>query len=254
MFGDNAVVKPIKGKVKVKMESDDIRNIPPRIQLETIDANENREAAEETDEYRALLEELMKSKSQISNLFFENQKNEETIASLQTENKSSCDQLDILRADNEELVKKVGEAQTKMKIEMQKNMEATAVLHTEKEAFLDQLNNSKAEIEVLSKEIVQTQTQLKSVTSERNQLAAVIQQLRKGIDSTKTNVQKETDESDDSDAISDENAFDVKQLIKHRKKNRKTQFLVRWGDSWVDEKDLNCPKLLKKYYDAINLK
>lgn len=236
------------------MESDDTRNIPPRIQLETIDTIENRETPKETDEYRALLEEHMKSKSQISNLFFENQKNKETIASLQTENKSSCDQLNTLRADYEELMKEVGETQTKMQIEMQKNMEATAVLRTEKEALIDQLNNFKAEIELLSKETVQTRTQLKYVTSEKNQLAAVVKQLRKGIESTKTNVQNEADESDDSNANSDENAFDVKQLIKHRQKNRKTQFLVRWGDSWVDEKDLNCPKLLKTYYDSINLK
>lgn len=234
------------------MESDD--NIEPRIELETIEDNENREAKKETEENRTLLEEHIKLKAQISDMFYENQKNKETVASLETEIKSSYDQLNIVKADNKELLKKVRETHTKIQIEMQKNTESTAVWQTEKKLLTNEMNNLKAENEALSKNAVQMQSQLKFVTSEKNHLAAVAKQLRKGIDSTKINDQKEMNESDDSKENSGDNSFGVEHLIKHRKKNRKTQFLVRWEDSWVDEKKLNCPKLLKKYYDLNNLK
>lgn len=47
--------------------------------------------------------------------------------------------------------------------------------------------------------------------------------------------------------------YEVEGLIRHRKWRRKYKFLVRWkncledDDRWVDEKDLNCPSLLKDY-------
>lgn len=140
MFSDNALVKPVKGKVKIKVEPDDSNE--PHIQLEAIDEN------------KALMEEVEK-----------------------------------------------------------------------------------------------VQTEFKSVKSENNHLTAVVDQLRKGIDQTETIDQQKSD-----DENSNNNSFEVEQLIKYRKKNRKPQFLVRWADSWVDEKNLNCRELLQNYYATKNLK
>lgn len=47
--------------------------------------------------------------------------------------------------------------------------------------------------------------------------------------------------------------YEVESLIDHRKWRGKIQFLVRWKnyaeeeDRWIDEKNLNCPSLLKNY-------
>lgn len=47
--------------------------------------------------------------------------------------------------------------------------------------------------------------------------------------------------------------YEVQSLIKHRRRARKIQFLVRWknyseeDDQWIDEKNLNCPALLHEY-------
>lgn len=201
MFSDNALVKPVKGKVKIKVEPDDSNE--PHIQLEAIDENENQEAKNEATAYQKLLEEHMRSKKQISNMFFEMQKNKEMTASLQSEKKSLSDQLNSLRAGNKALME----------------------------------------------EVEKVQTEFKSVKSENNHLTAVVDQLRKGIDQTETIDQQKSD-----DENSNNNSFEVEQLIKYRKKNRKPQFLVRWADSWVDEKNLNCRELLQNYYATKNLK
>lgn len=50
--------------------------------------------------------------------------------------------------------------------------------------------------------------------------------------------------------------YEVDSLIGHRKYRGRLQFLVRWknysseDDRWVDEKNLNCPALLKNYKKA----
>lgn len=47
--------------------------------------------------------------------------------------------------------------------------------------------------------------------------------------------------------------YEVDSLIKHRTWRGKLQFLVRWknyskeDDRWIDEKNLNCPSILKEY-------
>lgn len=50
-----------------------------------------------------------------------------------------------------------------------------------------------------------------------------------------------------------EKEYEVAKILKDRKVDGKTSFLVRWknystsSDSWVDEKDLHCPGILQKY-------
>jgi Chromo (CHRromatin Organisation MOdifier) domain len=53
--------------------------------------------------------------------------------------------------------------------------------------------------------------------------------------------------------IDGEEEFEVEEIIAHRTKYRKKQYLVKWKgysaseDSWVYEKDLNAPELLEEY-------
>lgn len=64
------------------------------------------------------------------------------------------------------------------------------------------------------------------------------------------NVPGTSDESMDSE---DEDDFEVEMLLDHKRIKKTLQFLVRWkgcgssDDTWVSQRDLNCPKLLESY-------
>lgn len=51
--------------------------------------------------------------------------------------------------------------------------------------------------------------------------------------------------------------YDVKEIVRHKKEKGKFLYLVRWDgydsdeDSWVKEKDLNCPSILRKYKNSL---
>lgn len=53
------------------------------------------------------------------------------------------------------------------------------------------------------------------------------------------------------------NVYEVEKLVSHRTRNGSMQFLVRWkgydadSDTWEREKNLNCPRLLKKYLQSL---
>lgn len=75
---------------------------------------------------------------------------------------------------------------------------------------------------------------------ENSVIRAKIQQLhRNSISSPKT--------------IIHEKEYEVESIVKHRRKNRLIQYLVRWKnyppdqDTWQLESDLSCPKILNTY-------
>lgn len=51
--------------------------------------------------------------------------------------------------------------------------------------------------------------------------------------------------------------YDVKEIVKHKKEKGKNWYFVRWDgfgpeeDSWVIEKDLSCPGILRKYKNSL---
>lgn len=55
------------------------------------------------------------------------------------------------------------------------------------------------------------------------------------------------------------NEYEVEKLLKHRKRNKKLQFLVRWKhfsschDSWEKEENLECPEILNEYMKENNV-
>lgn len=187
-----------------------------KIQSKVIGAVERRNIAL-SDAYRKLVEEQAKTEAEKNAMLFELQKKEEIIASLEAEKKSLTDQLNSLKAENIAL--------------MEENQQA------------------KSEIMV--------------VKSENNQLIGVISQLREGADGN--NVQQLSNDNNNqvSDKASDHangDQFEVERLLKHRKRYGKTQYFLRWAnfdcshDSWVDENDLSCTKLLEEYHANRNTK
>ena len=53
-----------------------------------------------------------------------------------------------------------------------------------------------------------------------------------------------------------EEEYEVERIVDHRRKGRMARFLVKWADpqmapEWCDERDLNCPELLKEYWQYV---
>lgn len=55
----------------------------------------------------------------------------------------------------------------------------------------------------------------------------------------------------------DPELYDVKEILKHKREKGTIWYFVRWDgygsedDSWVKEKDLKCPGILRKYKDSL---
>lgn len=223
MYNDNIVVKPIKGKVKVKVEHGD--DTEPKIQLEAIEPEESRDVAS-ADAHRKLLEEHKKTKAENSTMFFELQKKNEMIATLQAQKKSLSDQLSSLNDENKVLMEKNHQAKSELKALKNENSQLTAVVRQLRKGIDESKRN-----EDLANDLAEA--------------------------ASDEAVDQSVDQADDQ---TDDDVFEVEQLLKHRKRKGKTQYFVRWvgfdssHNCWVDENDLCCAALLKEYRDKKNLK
>lgn len=227
MYSDNIVVKPIKGKVKVKVEHDD--DSEPKIQLEAIEPEESCDVAS-ADAHRKLLEEHKKTKAENSTMFFELQKKNERITTLQAQKNSLSDQLSSLKDENKVLVEESHQAKSELKTLKNENSQLTAVVRQLRKGIDESKRNEDL----------------------ANDLAGA------GSDEQgDETVDQSVDQADDQ---ADDDVFEVEQLLKHRERKGKMQYFVRWVDfdsshnCWVDEDNLCCAALLKEYRDKTNLK
>lgn len=112
------------------------------------------------------------------------------------------------------------------------------------------------ERDLLYQQLKDTQDQLNSSKTEINQLQAQVKQLQSGIEMANEHNQTES-EKKSSKRISN-NQFEVERILSHKKTKRTRYFLIKWlnydstHDSWVAERNLNCPGLLNKYLRSIH--
>lgn len=128
--------------------------------------------------------------------------------------------------------------------ELKHHKKSIASLNTQNESLLNQLKEAK--------------TELKFIRNENAQLTAIVDQLRKGNKQKCEHEHKKNKKNQKSDPnvandTDDNDVFDVENILQHRNKGLKREFLVKWSgydishNSWVVENDLNCPELLKEY-------
>lgn len=125
----------------------------------------------------------------------------------------------------------------------------------------------KNENDVLKKRIEETHNKdvlEKSVLKENKVLHAQLNQMKRTSTSlatpekTQKKMRKKTPAKSPSNFNSSQD-FEVEQLLKHRGRKGKREFLVRWRgftaehDSWQLEKELSCPKILKHYLKSNKL-
>lgn len=121
-----------------------------------------------------------------------------------------------------------------------------------------EINKIKTEKIELEKRLELLQTTKKPESNfgcENNRLQAKVKQLmRDSLPKTPLKTKNEvlTD-------LNESGEYEVDCLIGHKKKNGKYIFLVRWKgfssthDSWLSQRDLKCPALLKEYIKKHNL-
>lgn len=128
------------------------------------------------------------------------------------------------------------------------------VLGENKLLKIELTNLQKQKLDSEKNEKEQFSTQMDSVLRENQSLIAKVKQLNRISTSNRSNViPNETDDKENSQE------YEVENILKHRGRKGKREFLVRWKnfdknhDTWEKEKNLLCPEILKKYLQTHRL-
>lgn len=215
MYSENVTFKPIKGKVKEKVEHDDCTE--PKVQLEAIESDESRDVAS-ADAHRKLFEEHMKTKANNSAMFFDLQKKNEMIASLQAQNESLYGQLKSLKDENKVLMEESQKANADAKALKNENNRLTAVVKQLRKGIEGNERNASLGGELAGR------------------------------------ANDEIIDQSDSDVFEVEKLLNHR---KRKGKTQYLVRWVGFGsseDCWINENDLNCAALLKEYRNQKSLK
>lgn len=104
----------------------------------------------------------------------------------------------------------------------------------------------------LCKSLNEYSTKYAALLRENKMQKAQIDQLRLGI---LTNEQQETEKPniDKASSDTDSNVYFVENILERRIRRKKVQYLIKWKNydsswnTWENEKNLNCPAILKKF-------
>lgn len=161
------------------------------------------------------------------------------------------EKIDGLKSENQRLMFDLKQIQQKTEAMATENRTLTGKLAENDNSHLIQLNHLRAELDKSNnahkKMNDNNLKRIAELTREKNLFRAQFKQLQNG------HVANVDNESNDCNNES----YDVERIL-DEKMIRTRWFFVRWTgydsshDSWVDEKDLNCPRLLKKYIQSKN--
>lgn len=243
-FRSNA--EPRKGKVLVKIERDDA--IAPELISYDVPSGFDNENQSKGSEER-LLEELSSLRAKYNETFFQLQKANENLKSMESqmvESSNRCKQKDKLLTslgnDNRNLSGQLLEATDRINSLQQQLIQAN-----------DQIKSLQSSQSILIQKQSDSLRASKSKSAEVNEAkqqnrvlqARIVQIQRAGAIENKAGV--------------DGNLYSVEQILDHKCVRKTRKFLVRWEgydsseDSWVKESDLHCDKILLSYLESKGL-
>lgn len=228
---DVAYVKPIGLGMNVKKE--------PTCSKKMDELNE---------EKKQLIVDLIAAQSRVQRSHFDLQKGELALKKITLESQAKDKHLSSLQLEVTTLLKALDSKEQDMRADQNANLKIVSDLTEELKFVKSKLSNCEKQLEIEkttsrnNKDIIS-----KLRTSEKN-LSARMKQFQCG--ST----------SPTSRRVTEEDIYDIDELLGHRTKYRKRQFLVKWKgfesrhNSWEPEANLKCPELLNEYLQSHGLK
>lgn len=159
-------------------------------------------------------------------------------------------QLIVLKTDNQTLQLKVHNQQRDIeeKKAASKNMSENAQITLTLKHELDQqkteatknaeiAQNYKRELDRIKADLSNITKMFSALQQDKNALSTQVKQLQEA-------AANDLVAPSDSDSGSE---YEVECIIDHETRKKRRRFLVQWKNSWVNEKNMHCPKLLNKY-------
>lgn len=163
----------------------------------------------------------MQMRSKYNKTYYELQKQSEKVHLLESENSSLVKRIGHLTEQNRELV-------------------------STKDALTDETKNIGQKMQDQSKTISHLKAKLHQFQAGFNQ----------SLNETHDEVKKGSSRSSENE---DDGNFEVEKILDHRIKRKKREFLIHWAnydnshDTWIMEKNLSCPDILKEYLNSKNM-
>lgn len=173
---------------------------------------------------------------------------------MQTEKQNIIQELLVVKSESQKL-------RLQLELNQKKVLESNRLLAEHQIQIQDltaELESLKKDLDAEKREKIEKTKIIFNLKRDKNLLVAQVKQLQSNtlrfIKSAEKMVSPES-------SYSSENEFEVECILAHNKSSkRQREFFVRWKgytadhDSWVKEKDLTCPSILKEYLSKQNLK
>lgn len=246
-FRNNGYAKPIKGKVYVKQEKkDEIKNEAVNTSKRESNANIHLLLEKKIDcllkEKNTLLLELTSIKTKHQHTYYDLQKKDQAIKSINNQKEQLEKKVHLLQLSNQKLVKELN----------LKTAQAEVLEKTNEE----NVSKLKKELQAVQTKLLEQEKTLKKERSKRDEAKIAISKLSHNnrLLSSQLSIGQNHNHEEKND-----NIYEVEQLIGHKLKNKTWYFHVHWKgynssyDTWEPKRNLNCPKILNKYISEHNI-
>lgn len=226
-FLSNAITKPVNGRIYIKKEEyNESDTQETDCEIKTEDASSGND-----DRTSQLISELRTIRTAYNDTFFLLQKANELAASRECERKCAAE---------------LGEKrESELRAQQRKN-----------QSLIDELTKLKIDLNAAKGQLSENDTEVVNLRRENKILKARLNQLQHGINESR-NVKAVADRPTRKKMSipKHSNVFEVENLLNDEFRRGKHYFLVKWKgydashNSWEQQSNLNCPKILKKYLD-----
>lgn len=255
-FRSNARTNLMNGTIRVKEENATATNeMSVQVHKEISQSKIKHEINDSVNEER-LTAELSSARKKYSDAYFQLQKEKEIVNCLNLEKCALVEQ-----------IKDMNKKMTTIELEKKNILDQLAYvraklssLEKDKKNFCEAIEGGRQKYTVLITEnskllekFKDIGVKLDSVKKENNILKARTKQLQFGVHQNIDYNRERKEYNEKKHESSDEDVFEVQEILQHKMMKKKRHFLVRWkgydssDDSWVPETRLNCQKILKSY-------
>lgn len=203
---------------------------------------------------------IVKSENDFHSMPFETEQiprfgTETHIFNLQTEKEKVIQELLVAKDQNQKLFLEVNQYQKKISSLNSLMLEVKQQNAAKIDSLQKKIQYLTQQFETEKLKQMENMKQIASLKRDKALLSAQVKQIQSNVyHVVKSPIKKPSTESDSNEE------YEVECILSHKMKRGQRVFYVRWKgyskshDSWVKEKDLNCPIILAAYLSTHNLK